>query len=63
MVGAEHAIGVNSCTAGLHLSLLAAGIGPGDEVLTSAYTFFATGEFDAAAGRYEDNVVARARPA
>ncbi len=40
--GAEHAIAVNSCTAALHLSLLAAGIGPGDEVITSALTFCAT---------------------
>ena len=29
-VGAKHAIAVNSCTAGLHLSLVAAGVGPGD---------------------------------
>ena len=42
MVGAEHAVGVNSCTAGLHLSLLAAGIGPGDEVITTPLTFAAT---------------------
>ena len=42
MVGAEHAVGVNSCTAGLHLSLLAAGVGPGDEVITSPLTFAAT---------------------
>jgi dTDP-4-amino-4,6-dideoxygalactose transaminase len=41
-VGAKHAIGLNSCTAGLHLSLLALGIGPGDEVITSAMTFAAT---------------------
>lgn len=33
---------VNSCTAGLHLSLLAAGIRPGDEVITTAMTFCAT---------------------
>ena len=42
MVGAEHAVGVNSCTAGLHLSLLAAGVGPGDEVITTPLTFAAT---------------------
>jgi dTDP-4-amino-4,6-dideoxygalactose transaminase len=33
---------VNSCTAALHLSLIAAGLGPGDEVITSALTFCAT---------------------
>jgi dTDP-4-amino-4,6-dideoxygalactose transaminase len=40
--GAEHAVAVSSCTAALHLSLLAAGIGPGDEVITPALTFCAT---------------------
>jgi dTDP-4-amino-4,6-dideoxygalactose transaminase len=39
---ADHAVAVNSCTAALHLSLLAAGIGPGDEVITTALTFCAT---------------------
>ncbi|HEX5370711.1 MAG TPA: DegT/DnrJ/EryC1/StrS family aminotransferase, partial [Dehalococcoidia bacterium] len=42
MVGAKHAVGVNSCTAGLHLSLIAAGVGPGDEVITTPITFSAT---------------------
>jgi dTDP-4-amino-4,6-dideoxygalactose transaminase len=42
MVGAQHALGVNSCTAGLHLSLLAAGVGAGDEVITTPLTFAAT---------------------
>lgn len=38
----DHAIAVNSCTAALHLSLLAANIGPGDEVITTPMTFCAT---------------------
>ncbi|MEL6777739.1 MAG: DegT/DnrJ/EryC1/StrS family aminotransferase [Cyanobacteria bacterium J06597_16] len=36
---AENAVAVNSCTAALHLSLLAAGVKPGDEVITTAMTF------------------------
>lgn len=39
---APHAIAVNSCTAALHLSLLAAGLQPGDEVITTPLTFCAT---------------------
>jgi dTDP-4-amino-4,6-dideoxygalactose transaminase len=41
-VGAPHAVALNSGTAALHLSLLAAGIGPGDDVLTTPLTFCAT---------------------
>lgn len=40
--GARHGVAVNSCTAALHLALLAAGVGPGDEVVTTALTFCAT---------------------
>lgn len=39
---ARFAVAVNSCTAALHLSMIAAGIGPGDEVITTAMTFCAT---------------------
>lgn len=41
-VGAAHAVSVSSCTAGLHLSLLASGVGPGDEVIVPAMTHVAT---------------------
>lgn len=43
-IGSHYAIAVNSCTAGLHLALVAAGIGRDDEVITTPYTFAATGE-------------------
>lgn len=42
LVGAKHAVAVNSCTAALHLSLIASGIKSGDEVITSPMTFAAT---------------------
>ncbi|AFQ46140.1 UDP-4-amino-4,6-dideoxy-N-acetyl-beta-L-altrosamine transaminase [Desulfosporosinus meridiei] len=41
-VGAKFAIAVNSCTAGLHLALVAAGLGAGDEVITTPMTFAAS---------------------
>lgn len=44
------AIAVNSGTSGLHLGLLAAGIGPGDEVIVPAFTFAATGNAVALTG-------------
>ena len=47
-LGVEHAVAVSSCTAALHLAYLAAGVGPGDEVIVPAITFVAT----AAAVRY-----------
>ncbi|MFQ5541480.1 MAG: DegT/DnrJ/EryC1/StrS family aminotransferase, partial [Candidatus Binatia bacterium] len=38
-VGCKHAIGLNSCTAGLHVGLVSLGVGPGDEVITTPITF------------------------
>lgn len=41
-VGARHAVAVSSCTAALHLSMIAADVGTGDEVITTPMTFVAT---------------------
>lgn len=41
-LGTEHAVGVNSGTSALHLAIVAANIGAGDEVLVPAHTFIAT---------------------
>jgi dTDP-4-amino-4,6-dideoxygalactose transaminase len=41
-VQAPAALAVNSCTAALHLALVTAGVGPGDEVITSCWTFAST---------------------
>ncbi|MDP8970197.1 MAG: DegT/DnrJ/EryC1/StrS family aminotransferase [Actinomycetota bacterium] len=50
LVGVPHAIGLASGTAALHLTLLAAGVGPGEEVVVPAHTFFATAEAVMATG-------------
>lgn len=42
-LGIEHPVAVNSGTSALHLALVTAGIGPGDEVILPAQTFIATG--------------------
>jgi perosamine synthetase len=41
-IGVEHAVAVSSGTAGLHLCLHALGLGPGDEVITSSFSFVAS---------------------
>ncbi|HBF35364.1 TPA: DegT/DnrJ/EryC1/StrS aminotransferase [Candidatus Sumerlaeota bacterium] len=41
-LGVNHAVAITNCTAALHLACLAAGAGPGDEVITSALTFAAS---------------------
>jgi CDP-6-deoxy-D-xylo-4-hexulose-3-dehydrase len=41
-VGAAHAVAVSSCTTALHLALLAAGVQPGDEVVTVSHSYIAT---------------------
>jgi dTDP-4-amino-4,6-dideoxygalactose transaminase len=49
-VGAKHAVAVSSATAGLHVAFIAAGLGPGDEVVTSPLTWAATGNMILAVG-------------
>lgn len=40
--GLPHVVALNSCTAAMHMTLTALGVGPGDEVITSAMTFLAS---------------------
>lgn len=42
LVGSPHACAVSNCTTALHLALLAADVGPGDEVITASHSFIAT---------------------
>lgn len=42
MLGVKYALALSNCTAALHLAVLAAGIGPGDEVIVPSLTFIAT---------------------
>lgn len=42
LVGAPHACAVSNCTTALHLALVVAGVGPGDEVVTVSHSFIAT---------------------
>ncbi len=41
-LGVKHAVGVNSGTSGLHLTMIAAGVGEGDEVITPSFSFIAS---------------------
>lgn len=49
-VGTGYAVALNSCTAALHVALVAAGVGPGDLVVTTTWTFAATAEVAAYLG-------------
>ena len=49
-LGTEHVVCLDSCTAALHLALIAAGVDPGDEVIVPAMTFIATANAVVTAG-------------
>ncbi|MFW6116153.1 MAG: DegT/DnrJ/EryC1/StrS family aminotransferase, partial [bacterium] len=42
LIGTQHAVGVNSGTSGLHLAVIAAGVGQGDLVITTPFSFIAS---------------------
>jgi dTDP-4-amino-4,6-dideoxygalactose transaminase len=60
IIGAEHVVSTTSATTALHLSLAAAGVGPGDEVLVSDFTFPASGNVVVQVGA--DPVLVDSRP-
>ena len=52
LTGNQHAIAVCSATAGMHVTLMALDIGPGDEVITPSQTWVVHAEYDRTAGRH-----------
>jgi len=54
IVGARHAVAMNSATSALHVAMLVAGVGPGDRVLTTPNTFLASANCAAFAGATPD---------